>query len=287
MAAEMHSTENTNRKNFSLDFELGNLIAHNEKKMPEAKSIRSIAIILSCISNGINTAGEMEQYSAIGRSTLHRLLRGLEKSFLVVHDPINRKYYLGALLRRLVSKPIVTHEYLVNYAAREMNRLAGITGETINLAVKMGLNHVVVHSVPSTYELRLVDQMHHVGSLHKGSGGKVLLAQLEDKELREVMENIQFEFSGPAEKEKLLEEIKNVRHRGYCVTTSEAVQWATSIAAPVRGYEVPVAIGIVGIEPRILPKKDMYVECLLKTTDIISRILIDNKKKAVGDNIRN
>jgi IclR family transcriptional regulator, KDG regulon repressor len=278
MDARIHGIMNTIQKGFSLDFELDNLIAHNERKMPEAKSIRSAAIVLSCISNGINTVGEMEDYTAISRATIYRLLRGLEKSYLVIHDPINRKYYLGALIRRLVSNPMVTHEYLINYAKQEMYRLSGITGETINLSIKIGLTHTTVFSVPSSYELRLVQQTHHVGPLYKGSGGKVLLAQLEDKELRDVIQNIQFELSGRSEKDDLLEEINNIRQRGYCITSGEVIQWATSFAAPLRGYEVPAAIAILGIEPRMLPKKDLLVECLLKSTDTISRILLNNKK---------
>ena len=274
MAAQKSDKQN----NLNLDFELGNLIGDNGGKAPEAKSIRNVAIILSCISNGINTVGAIADYTTGSRSTVHRLLHGLEESLLVIHDPVEKKYYLGALMRRLVSRPMVTHEYLMNCAAQEMKRLAGITGETIVLAAKIGLTHAVVYSVPSSYEFRLAEPTHRIGPLHKGTGGKVLLAQLEDKKLREVLKNIQFEFSGSSEKEKLLEEIKNIRHRGYVVSTGETIQWATFISAPIRGYEVPVELSIIGLEARIKPNKDIYVERLLETTDKISRILLENKK---------
>jgi IclR family transcriptional regulator, KDG regulon repressor len=267
-----------NLNRLALDFELENLIADNGGKAPEAKSIRNIAIILSCISNRINTVGEIAECTTVSRSTLHRILHGLEKSLLVIHDPVEKKYYLGAMIRRIVSKPMVTHEYLVNCAKQEMQRLAGITGETIVLAVKIGLTHAVVHSVPSSYEFRLSEPTHRVGPLHKGAGGKVLLAQLGDKELHEVLKNIRFEFSVSAEKEKLMEEITSIRHRGYTLTTGETIQWSMFIAAPVRGYEVPVELSIIGLEARIKPNTDVYIERLLETTDKISRILINIKK---------
>ena len=278
MAAQNDSAKQNNRNRYSLDFELENLISGNDMKMPEAKSIRNVAIILSCISNGIDTVGEIINYTTASRSTIHRLLRGLEKSSLIIHDPVSRRYYLGALIRRLVSKPMVTHEYLQNCAVQEMNRLAGITGETVVLAIKLGLTHAVVHSVPSSHEFRIAEPTHRVGPLHRGAGGKVLLAQLDDAELHEVIKNIEFEMNSPFEKEKLLEEIKNIRDRGFAIISGETIQWATFIAAPIHGYETPVELSIVGLDARIKPNQDIYLKRLLETTDRISRIILEKKK---------
>ncbi len=117
-----------------------------------------------------------------------------------------------------------------------------------------------------------------MGPLHIGAGSKVLLAQLSDAELKEVIKHIEFEFTKPHEKEDLLEEVKNIRRRGYAITTNERIQLATFIAAPIHGYEVPAGVSIIGLTAHIEPYKDMYVERLLETTDRISRILIESKK---------
>ncbi len=279
MTAYMNGGNNPNKNQPVLDFELDNLLADKDSSIPEAKSIRNIAIILSCISNGINTAGEIAAYTTVSRSTVHRILRGLERSLLVVQDPVTRKYYHGALVRRIITKPLVTHEYLVHLAEPEMQRLGGITGETIILCVKIGLYHAFLHSIPSSHEFRIAEQSRRMGPLYKGAGGKVLLAQLSDHELKEVIKHIEFEFTTPSQKDELLEEIKNIRRRGYAITANERIQLSTFIAAPIQGYEVPAEVSIIGLSAQIEPYKDVYVERLLETTDRISRILLESKKQ--------
>ena len=169
---------------------------------------------------------------------------------------------------------MVTHEYLVYSASPEMERLAGITGETVLLCVKIGLYHAFLHSIPSSHEFRIANQTSRMGPLHKGAGGKVMLAQLAEVELQEVIKHIEFEFSNPSEKEELLKEISNIRKRGYAIDTNRRIQYATFIAAPVYGYEAPVEVSIAGLEARISPNKDAYIERLLETTDRISRALM-------------
>lgn len=279
MTGNNYDSINGKKNQFLLDFELDTLLADKESHVPEAKSIRNIAIILSCIANGINTVGEIIDYTSASRSTVHRILRGLERSLLVVQDPVSRKYFLGALIRRLISRPLVTHEFFVHLASPEMERLAGITGEEIVLTVKIGLYHAYLHSIPSSHDFRITNQTRRMGPLYKGAGGKVMLAQLKDAEFQEVMKRIQLELSGPLEKEALLNEIDIIRRRGYSITTNERIDLATFIAAPIHCYEVPAALSIIGLDAHIAPYKDIYVEQLLKTTDRIGRLLIGEKNK--------
>jgi DNA-binding IclR family transcriptional regulator len=272
--SKMEEKAITRLRNGSFDFGLGEMLSEIGDNPSETKSILRIAIILASICNGINTLPDISEHSKLSRSTVHRLLKGLERSFLVIYDPASRRYYLGSLFRHLISKPLVTHEYLVSCAAKEMERLAAITEETVVLSVKIGLNHAALHSVASLHELRIVEPNRKIGPLHVGAGGKILLSQLGDTELKEALRNIQCEPANELDADRLLAEIRQIRSQGYSVTSGERVFGSTFVAAPINGYEIPAALSVVGPDARMQPKLAGFVDKLVTAAGRISNNLM-------------
>jgi DNA-binding IclR family transcriptional regulator len=88
------------------------------------KSISRAVKILSCLSDGMNTVTEIAQHCELSKPTVSRLLKAIEKSNLVIRDPVHRKYYLGPLLHHLVANPKTTHLNLITLSTGEMNRLS-------------------------------------------------------------------------------------------------------------------------------------------------------------------
>ncbi len=82
------------------------------KKPAAVKSIYRAANILTCVSNGFNSITDIAEYCGLSKSTVHRLLKALGESNLIVQDPVSREYYLGQLITKLLTKPHITHEYL-------------------------------------------------------------------------------------------------------------------------------------------------------------------------------
>jgi DNA-binding IclR family transcriptional regulator len=252
---------------------LKEMLGENHANQSDVKSIRRIGIILACVCSGIHSLADISVQSGLSRSTTHRLLQGMEKSHMVIHDPVNRCYYLGPLIRHLIARPQVTHEYLVNCAYREMERLGSLTEETIVLSVKIGLNHVSLHAVSSPHELRIVGPARMVGPLYIGAGGKVLLSQLSEVDLTEALKYIQLDFPASLNLEDLLNEVRQINKQGYAVTSGERVFGATFIAVPIKGYETPAALSIVGPDARMQPKIDNFLGKLLAAAERISKNL--------------
>jgi DNA-binding IclR family transcriptional regulator len=257
------------------DFELRELISENNGNTSDVKTIRRIAIVLACICNGIDSLADISERAKLSRSTVHRLLKGLEQSHLVIHDTAKRRYYLGSLIRHMISKPLITHEYLVICAEKEMDRLAAETEETIILGIKVGLNHVTIFSVPGTHEMRIVEPSKRVGPIHSGASAKVLLAQLNESEQKAALKNIQLEPDSNYNKDELSAQIKLIQKQGYGITSGEREFGATCIAAPVKGYEIPVALSILGPDVRLKNRLNSSVKHLLAAADRISRNIMD------------
>src|SRR4030042_5343266 len=79
-------------------------------------SIAHAVEILICLSNDIHKVSDIARQCDFSKSTVHRVLKLLEQTQLVVQDTINRRYYLGPLVRQLASNAIITPKRLIAYA---------------------------------------------------------------------------------------------------------------------------------------------------------------------------
>ena len=102
-------------------------------------SIAHAASMLNCISKDTHSLTDIARQCDFSKSTVHRVLKRLEQSQLVVQDTINRRYYISLLISKLASNAITTHKRLVTYAEAEMQRLASISEETVALDIMSGI----------------------------------------------------------------------------------------------------------------------------------------------------
>jgi DNA-binding IclR family transcriptional regulator len=255
----------------------------NDNTQSLVQSISRAADILECLSNGINSVTDIANHCGCSKSTAHRLLQTLTKKSLAAQDPFSRKYYLGYLITRLIWKPEIAHQYLTICAEEEVNQLADLTGETITLGLLVGLRYVNLYSVPSKYDLRVVEAPQKPGHMHAGAPRKMLLAQLNNKELKLAMNYLKLQpATGQAsvDKEELTAQIKKIRQQGYAISSNELTIGAMSIAAPIKKYVCPAALSILGPESRIQPRIAEFLNYLISSTTRISNNIEDaiNKK---------
>jgi len=252
-------------------------------KTSTVKSIFRAANVLNCISEGQNSLTEIAESCELSKSTVHRLLQTLVESGIVVQDPISRKYFVGKLITRLLSRPQVTHEHLIVCAEKEMTILSEKTRETISLGIMLGLKYISLKEVPSRYQLRVVEaETDMQGPLHAGAGGKVLLAQLNDQELQIALDNLHFRAITPftiTDKQKAYAQISQIRHRGYAESTDEVVMGAMCIAVPVKGYSLPACLSIIGPTHRMQDKKLQYRKMLQESASRISKKIAGVREK--------
>jgi IclR family transcriptional regulator, KDG regulon repressor len=259
-----------------------NLPANGNKKASAVKSIYRAANILTCVSSGLNSITDIAEYCKLSKSTVHRLLKALGESNLIVQDPVSREYYLGQLITKLISRPQITHEYLIASTDKELKRLANITEETICLGIMTGLKYFGLREIPSKHQLRVVEaEPNIVAPIYAGASGKVLLSQLNNIELKLAVKNIQLEpitdFTVTSI-EELIKQIRRTRQLGYAISADEVVTGATSIAAPINNYALPVSLSLIGPTARIKPKIKTYLKLLLNSAGVISNNISDTNE---------
>ncbi len=182
------------------------------------------------------TLHEISNELEIPKSMVFRTLETLETMGYVKKDEDTKVYSLGFEVFRLGK--VVEHNYSLSQVALPiLQELNDITKETVCLVIPdiALLRGVQILHVETQHPIKHNVEMSSVGDLHSGASRKVILAYLGEKILQQVIQKglpkiTDATITNP---EKLTEEIRQIRERGYAVSRAEAMKDVYSIAAPI------------------------------------------------------
>jgi DNA-binding IclR family transcriptional regulator len=256
--------------------ESGETAAGKTNRDNPVQSVQRAADILNCIGEGCNSLSEIALKCRLSKSTTHRLLKALAQSELVMQNPLSRRYFLGYLFVKLTLTPSTSHEFLVDCAGEEMQRLSDASGETVTLRIKLGLKNIGLHLVQSKNDLIVVEKSLRIRPISMSIDGRVLLSLLGDEELAQVLESIRLEPVFPGENtgsEDMAAKIALIRKEGFGVSSNDLIPGVTCIAAPLKNYILPAVLIIAGPEIRIKPRlKALTLELIDSTRRISERL---------------
>jgi DNA-binding IclR family transcriptional regulator len=278
MKNEKTRTTITSMRYNEKDFDLKNVLGDKTEEQLDMMQIHRAARVITCISNGVSSLSDIAEYCRLSKSTVHRLLKALEKSGFIIYNALNRQYLIGTLITDIAARPETYHDYLKMCAGKEMEELAAITEETVMLNVMVGLRQVRVLAIPSKHDLRVVEGSRKSAYILAGAGSQVMLSQIKDNELKIALKHFKIEkltSQTVVDKEVLLARIQKIRQQGYAVSSGERMAGAMCVAAPVRNYVLPASLLIIGPECRMKEKTANFVDLLLTIADRISFNLID------------
>ncbi|HLY49838.1 MAG TPA: IclR family transcriptional regulator [Solirubrobacteraceae bacterium] len=222
------------------------------------QSVDRAARILKVLASGPRRLGVSEIADRLGltRPTVHGLLQTLQAHGFVEQDRDSDKYQLGAGLLQLGNSYLDLNE-LRSRSLVHAERLAARADAAVRVGVMHGGNVVVVHHV---FRPDSTLQILEVGAelpLHASALGKAMLAFAPERAvgdlLAEPLPRLTSRTLTPA---ALLDELSDVRERGFAREKDEAILGESSVAAPIfdhSGHAVG-AIGIVGDTERIMPR---------------------------------
>jgi len=257
--------------------------------MSGSKTVNSVlraARILQSIAGGNSRIAKISESLELSNGTTHRLLGTLEKVGFVVKDRQSHEYHLGPSLLELVSNPISSHETLIVCAYEQMAYLRELTQETVLLDIRSGLQKVCVEKIDSPKQLKYTNEKGFASPLYVGCGGKALLSQMSDSEIRLVFEHTNFVSFTPhtiTDTDKLWRVIEVVREQGYATGFGERVPGSSCVSVPVRNYYTPVALSILGPDTRFTLEQIIeIVDRLKQAGQIISEKLRRLKESVIG-----
>lgn len=251
----------------------------DKEKTTSVRSIFRAMDILDCISDKELSLKEISDKIGLAKTTTHRILGSLVQRSYVEQDPKTLKYRLGIELMRLGALAKTGFD-IRREAIGVMEWLANHAGQTSNLYVlRNNCKRVCIEQVPGPNYMPRYSYLGATFSLHRGAGGKVLLAYM-SKELREeyysyvkATEDTSNNLVWIDNLERELEEIRKV---GYMCSRGERDATTASASAPIYDYtgDVVASLTVSGPIEVFTPEKvERFVLLLLKASSQISQKL--------------
>jgi IclR family transcriptional regulator, KDG regulon repressor len=202
---------------------------------------------------------EMAELVEMPKSSVYRHVKSLkEHGYLREHD--TGSYRLG--YKFLEYANIVRADINITEVARPiMDNLTLEFGETTILSVLSDVNAVCLATSVSSQPIKVSSEEGKIMPLYSGASSKILLAYQDPKLVDKIIGGGHIErFTDKTltKKEKILEDLKQSRKRGYAHSASEVDEGVMSYGFPIRNFkgEVFASLAIAGPEYRMLEKDE-------------------------------
>lgn len=240
----------------------------------------ALRLLLSLIDQPTMTVSDGSEMLGVAPSTAHRLLAMLQYRGFVSQDPATRQYTAGPILLKLGLAAV--RDLDLRRAARPvLERLSAEVDETVNLCVLLGTEILFVDCVETSRIIRVGSRTGIMLPAHIASGGKALLAEMSQEELRELYPETRLKKMTPqslSKRSDLEKELADVRARGYATNfgESETDLCAVAVAIPGRHGRALGAVAVAAPKSR-LPKDqvDRIVEPLRRAARDIGAAVPD------------
>ncbi|MCL4764685.1 MAG: IclR family transcriptional regulator [Hyphomicrobiaceae bacterium] len=189
------------------------------------------------------------------RQTVHRVLVQLEAAGLIVRDPSRDRFSVGPRLSTLALNALQTHNQSAPVRAI-LQVLVDDLEETCNIGVLDGLQFVYLERIECHWSLRVHLQAGSRVPAHCTSGGKVMLAHLDESVRARLLGSIELKAHTEhtiTRVAALEADLAQVRTRGYAVNNQEFTIGIIGVAVPVADSHgrVLAALAVHGPAPRL------------------------------------
>lgn len=213
--------------------------------------------------------------SNLPESTAYRYVATLKSQGLIEEDTKSGYYRLGLKILELAQ---VAREQLsiIDIALPVMQQLLKKTEETIVLTAISGEKVICIERVESNHTLRLSFEQGRTMFMHAGASAKVIMAYLDEAEQDKIIREVglpKFTENTITDPERLKTDFKNIRKKGFAISTGELDPGARAIAAPIldKHRKIIAGLSIAGPLDRINgPKVDKFTHLVIEAASEIA-----------------
>lgn len=178
---------------------------------------------------------ELSTITGLNKVTAYRIVSTLKGRGFISQDPATKTYSLGSEI--LVLAAVKSRQLgLVELAVPVVRKIRDATNETASLAVRMNDSRLNLYQLESLQAVRRGAYSGEPSPLYAGAS-KLLLAAMSDREIASYLkrtELVPFTDFTVVDKEKIWEQILEIRQQGYSESVQERFLGAASLSVPVR-----------------------------------------------------
>lgn len=180
---------------------------------------------------------ELGKYLGIPKSSVHKHLKTMDQSGYVIKH--GGEYRLSFKFLTLGGR-VRDHNRLCSLGDEQVHELAAETDRLVAFAIKEHDRGVFTSIYNDKYGLREAVPLGKRFPLHANAAGKAMLSELEDHEIESIIERQGLDSQTEntvVDRNELLEEIEEVRNRGFSISMGERIEGVHSISASVVGQD--------------------------------------------------
>ena len=225
------------------------------------------------------SVSEVSEELSVAPSTAHRLLAMLVHRGFVRQDPATKAYAAGPVLAE-ISFAALRDSDIRPRARPFIEELVREVGETVHLVMLNGTRVLFTDCVEGTRALRAGSRVGTRLPAQCTAGGKVLLAELPDDQIRELYRDEELEQLTPrsvATVTGLLTRLDETRRHGYALNDGESEEELRAVAVAIRDLAGRVRAAITLSAPGYRLPPDQVpgvVAAMRRTADRIREILL-------------
>jgi len=241
------------------------------------ESVKKVFTIINLISKSDQSIEEIAERLNISKSSCYKYLSILKEEGYVSKDKNSKNYKLSNKFI-ILSKSIINKIDLVNISLPYIEKLYEKTNESIFLAQVFDKKLIYLLKKDSDHLLNLNIRIGDTEEyLYCNALGKVVLSDLPKLEKIHFLENSSLEKRTQntiTDVDKILDELKLTKKRGYALDSSESYEGIICIAAPIYNYTNRV-ISIMSIASTTIRKEikelELFKDMLISTCSQISK----------------
>jgi DNA-binding IclR family transcriptional regulator len=184
------------------------------------------------------TAGVTELAEALNmsKSTIHKHLKTLNQAGYVSK---NEEEYKLSFKFLTIGGNVRDKNSLCNHVQSSIKNIVTETDHVVSFTFREGAYGVFVFIRNDNYGIYKILPLGNRFRLHQNGSGKAILAELDDEEINEYIDQVGLPAAtsntitdGP----ELWEEIRKVQEQGYATSSEERIEGAQSVAAAVKNH---------------------------------------------------
>lgn len=235
---------------------------------------RAVALLEALSRSGAPMRlSRLAEATGLQKSTAHRLLRSWIALGYVEQEP-ETSHYRASLRTWELGSAVVMHHPVKRAASGFLQALHKDTGETVSLLVADGDDVVYLDKLFSPRSARFSTRPGSRVPAPLTAGGKAILATDPDAPARLERTAARLGPAPPFSVQAVLEELNEVRARGYSMSSAQAGAVSFGCAVATRPARAPAAISISAAAERMSPDvQDRLVEALMATCASLAETL--------------
>lgn len=187
---------------------------------------------------------ELADYLNLPASTVHNHLATLERNEFLVKE--GDTYHIGLLFLHLGGYA-AHRKQSYSEAIHKVQEIATETGERAQFLVEEHGQAIYLHTAVGDQAVQIDARIGKISHLHASSAGKAILAHLSAEETASILDAKPMEAQTQntiVDRDQLLDELTEVRDRGYSFNDEESISGLRSVGVPVMGPDGRVVGGL-------------------------------------------